>query len=184
VRGRRGQYSSTEWRSENGKYPDTDKLFPTEHIAVAHFDTREMAKASASLSALADKSQAIIVRVGEGLTLTAKEDMGSAEMEAETEGEAETAMSGAYLLSALKALGGMVEMKVNTPQSPILFTVDGYRLVVMPMMVGLGKKNGKGKAEAVEVEQPEAVEEAETEETQSDKPKGKRKAKEPVEIQT
>jgi len=83
----------------------------------------------------------------------------------------------------------MVEVKVDTPQAPILFTVDGYRLAVMPVFVGIGKKDGEGKAEAVaeavveEAEEAEPVAEAEAEPVAEDKPKRSRKAKEPVAVE-
>jgi hypothetical protein len=107
------------------------------------------------------------------LTLSATDDRGQAQIEAETEGEAETAISGVYLTQALKALGGMVEMKINTPQAPILFTVDGYRLVVMPVVIP-AKAKAVTEAEAVASEAK-----VETEE----KPKRTRKAKEPVAVE-
>jgi len=34
-----------KWRSEVGTYPDYEKVLPTEYMAVAHFDTREMLRA-------------------------------------------------------------------------------------------------------------------------------------------
>ena len=190
-----------QWRSEAGTYPDYEKVMPTEHIAVARFDTREMIKAGASLIALSgDRESAITLSLKEGaLILTAQEDKGEARIEAQTEGEAQTAISGSYLIQALKALGGMVEVKLNTPQEVILFTVDGYRLAVMPVNVGLGKKDGEGEAEAVaeppaeavaeQAEESAEVAEESTEESAEtpdpsaeDKPKRSRKAKEPVAV--
>jgi DNA polymerase-3 subunit beta len=85
-----------------------------------------------------------------------------------------TAVNGAYLRQALKAIGGMVELKVKDPQSPMLFSVDGYRLVIMPVAIGIGKKDGESK--------PEAVAQAETEAEAVAEDKRKRKAKEPVAV--
>ena len=116
--------------------------------------------------------------------MSASDDRGQAQIEAETEGEAETALSGAYLIQALKALGGMVEMKINTPQAPVLFTVDGYHLVVMPVVI---PATSKAVAEAVVVtSEAEAQADPEGEgEALTEKPKGKRqrKAKEPVAVE-
>jgi len=174
-----------KWGSESGTYPDYREVIPSEFIAIAHFDTREMMRAGASLSALSlDRTSAITLAIKEGaLVMSVTEDRGKARIEAETEGEAQTAISGAYLIQALKALGGMVQMKMDTPNAPILFTVDGYRLVVMPVFVGIAKKDGEGKAkevaEAVEVAEAEAVAEPVAE----DKPKRSRKAKEPVAVE-
>ena len=180
-----------QWRSEGGTFPDYEKVLPTEERAVARFDTREMMRAAASLSALSgDRTSAITLSIKEGaLVMSISEERGEARIEAETEGEAQTAISGAYLIQVLKALLGMVEVKVDTPQAPILFTVDGYRLAVMPVFVGIGKKDGEGKAEAVaeavveEAEEAEPVAEAEAEPVAEDKPKRSRKAKEPVAVE-
>ncbi|GEM_PF-3662366 len=82
--------------------------------------------------------------------LEAKEDRGKAEVEADTSGEVKTAVSARYLVQALKACGGMVELKVSSQSSPVMFTVDGYRFVVMPMMVeDVRPKEGAAQAEAV-----------------------------------
>jgi len=101
-------------------------------------------------------------------------------IEAEAQGEAMTAVNGAYLRQALKALGAMAELKVKDPQSPMLFSIDGYRIVVMPMAIGIGKKDSEGKPEAVA--EAEEIVEVETE----DKPKRpsvrRTKAKEPVAV--
>ena len=136
-----------------------------------------------------DKDTAIIIAIKDGMmTLSVKDDKGEAFIEAQAEGEAITAVNGAYLRQALKALGGMVELKVKDPQSPMLFSIDGYRLVVMPVAIGLGKKNGEGKPEAVAeaegIAQAETEGEAVAEGEAEDKPKRKRKrkAKEPVAV--
>jgi len=143
-----------------------------------------------------DKDTAIIIAIKDGMmTLSVKDDKGEAQIEAEAQGEAVTAVNGAYLRQALKALAGMVGLRVKDPQSPMLFSVDGYRLVVMPVAIGLGKKDGEGKPEAVAeaeavAEQAETVEVAENvaeavAETE-DKPKRpsvrRTKAKEPVAV--
>jgi len=171
-----------KWGSESGTYPDYREVIPSEFVAVARFDTREIMRAGASLSALSlDRTSAITLSIKEGtLVMSATDDRGQAQIEAEAEGEAQTAISGAYLIQALKALGGMVEVKVNTPQAPVLFTVDGYRLVVMPVVI---PSKAEAEAEAVASE-AEAQAEGEGEgEAQTDKPKGKRKAKKPVAVE-
>jgi len=174
-----------KWVCHNGNYPDYERLIPTEFIAEVNFDTREMLRAVASLGALSlDKGIAITLTVKDGMmTLSAKDDTGVAQIEAEIEGEAETAVDARYLSQALKALGGMAQMKVNTPQAPILFTVDGYRLVVMPVVM---PKAPKAVAEAEEVaKEAEAQAEGEGEAQTEDKPKPrrKRKTKEPVAVE-
>jgi len=179
-----------KWGSVSGTYPDYEKVIPTEFVAEARFDTRDMLRASASLGALfLDRDTAIIIALKDGMTLSVKDDKGEAHIEAEAQGEAMTAVNGAYLRQALKALGGMAELKVKDPVSPMLFSVDGYRIVVMPVNIGIGKAEAKPEAvaEAEQVaEQAEAVAEAEEivepETVAEDKPKRKRKAKEPVAV--
>jgi DNA polymerase-3 subunit beta len=177
-----------KWGSTIGTYPDYEKVIPTEFVAEARFDARAMLRASASLGALfLDGDTAIIITIKDGMmTLSVKDDKGEAHIEAEAEGEAVTAVNGAYLRQALKALAGMVELKVNTPQSPMLFSIDGYRIVVMPVAIGIAQKPAEAKTEGV-AEQAQAVAEAEeiveaeaVAETE-DKPKRKRK-KEPVAV--
>ncbi|MFC2006473.1 hypothetical protein ACFLVG_05960, partial [Chloroflexota bacterium] len=48
-------------------------------------------------------------------------------------GEVRVRIDGAYLTEALRACGGMVDFKLTDGKSPVLFVVDGYQLVVMPM---------------------------------------------------
>jgi len=189
-----------KWGNESGTFPAYREIIPDKFMAVARFDTREMMRAAVSLTALSlDKIPAIVLSIKEGaLVMSESEDRGEARIEAETEGEAQTAISGAYLIQALKALWGMVEVKVNTPSTPILFTVDGYRLAVMPIAV---KGLGKGEAEAVAPQAEESAEpvaEAEGEAvvaevaeeiaevadpSAEDKPRRSRKAKEPVVVE-
>jgi hypothetical protein len=66
----------------------------------------------------------------------------------------------------------MVDFSLASASSPMLFSLDGYRLVVMPMLTEKAQAEAKAKAEQAKAE-PEATE-PET------KPKGKRRAKEPV----
>jgi DNA polymerase-3 subunit beta len=176
-----------KWGSTIGTYPDYEKVIPTEFVAEARFDTRDMLRASASLGALfLDRDTAIIIAIKDGMiTLSVKDEKGEAHIEAEAQGEAVTAVNGAYLRQALKALDGMVELKVKDPVSPMLFSIDGYRIVVMPVNIGIGKAEAKPEAVA-EAEQAEAVAEAEEivepETGAENKPKRKRKTKEPVAV--
>ncbi len=179
-----------------GTYPDYLKVIPSEFVAEARFDTREMLRAGASLGALfLDRDAPITLSIKEGkVRLSVKEDKGEAQVEALASREAETAVNARYLTQALKSLGGMAELKVKEPSAPMLFSVDGYRIVLMPVFVGIGKKNGEGQAEAVaeaeatEGEAPtetaEAVAEgeAQTEVNTEDKTRRKRKVKEPVAV--
>jgi len=184
------------WQGVVGTFPDYEKLIPSQQNTFASFDTNEAIKAVGSLKVLADsKSYPIDLAIGNGkVVMSNPDDKGQTDIPADTQGEVKIRLDGSYLADALRACGGMVELKVIDGKSPMLFTVDGYELVTMPMMT-----NGKPtpKTEATEpvsqaVAEAEAVAEAHTEaeavaeaetETPTDKPKRKRsKAKEPVAV--
>jgi hypothetical protein len=165
-----------KWQSQDGAYPDYEKVIPSEFVATATFDTKEASKASRSLTAiwyddsLKKEYRPITLTIGDGkVILEAKEDRGKAEIEADTSGEVKTAVSARYLAQVLKACGGMVELKASSPSSPMMFSVDGYRLLVMPMAT---EDTVKAKGDAIA--QAEKVAERATTKA---KPKRKRKGK-------
>jgi len=163
----------------DGTYPDFERVIPTEFVAEASFDTREMLRAGASLGALfLDKEMPVIISIGDGnVRLYVKDEKGEAHIEAEAQGEAEIAINSLSLTQALRTLGGIVEMKVKAPNSPMLFSVDGHRVVLSPLLIGIGKKNGEGEADQI----PEGEGEAEVQtEVPADKPKRTRKSRKPV----
>jgi DNA polymerase-3 subunit beta len=172
-----------KWVSVNGDYPDYEKLVPTEFNTFAHLDTVEAIKAVNSLKALSDsKAYPIDLTIGDGkIVLANTDDKGQAELPADTDGQGFVRIDGGYLADALKACGGMVDFKLTNAYSPMLFTVDGYQLVVMPMMTDKANeqakadREAKGEATTTEPEaEPKATEPA-------NKPKGKRsRAKQPV----
>jgi len=179
------------WQGANGSFPDYEKLIPSQPRPVgASFDTTEAIKAVSSLKVLAfAKSYPIDLTIGNGkLIMSNPDDKGHTEIPADTEGEGKVRLDGSYLAEALRACGGMVELKVVDGKSPLLFAVDGYELVTMPMMTN---DKPTPKTEATEpvaqaVAEAEAVAEAHAEaeaEAPSDKPKRKRsKAREPVAV--
>jgi DNA polymerase-3 subunit beta len=157
-------------QSQKGEYPNYDKVIPTEFTANASFDTKEAIRAIRSLLAvwyddgLKPRYRSLVLTVAEGkVVIEAKEDRGKAEIAAETSGEGKINAEGNRLLQALKACGGIVELKLVNAKSPMLFTVDSHKCLVMPMMMGEAKAEAKTEAKA----------EAETEA----KPKGKTKRK-------
>ena len=132
-----------KWRGADGTFPDYEKLIPTEAKTVSHFDTVEAVKAVSSLKALADsKSYPIDLTLENGMViLSSPDDKGQAVIPADIEGEAiKVRLDGKYLADALRACGGMVDFKLADSKSPILFTTDGYRLVVMPMLTSTTEK--------------------------------------------
>lgn len=108
------------------------------------------------------------------------DDKGEVTMSADIEGgEVRVRIDGAYLTEALRACGGMVDFKLTDGKSPVLFAVDGYQLVVMPMLtVDSQKPEGETQTAKPEpVTKPEVVAKAKV------KPKRKpSKAKEPVAV--
>jgi DNA polymerase-3 subunit beta len=146
-----------KWASYGGDYPQWQKLIPTEFNTVAHLDTVEATKATNTLKALSDnpKNYPIDLTIGDGKVVMANPDnTGQAELPADTDGQCSIRVDGRYLTQALKACGGMVDLKLISPANPMLFTTDGYQLVVMPMLTE--KAQAKAKAEPVAESQPKA----------------------------
>ena len=181
--------------SADGTFPDYEKLIPNEAKTVVHFDTVEAGKAISSLKVLADsKSYPIDITLENGLVmLSSPDDKGRAVMPADIEGEVNRVrIDGKYLADALKACSGMVDLKLTDGKSPVLFQVDGYQLVTMPMLTNAEKPKAEPEAEpapAEETEVAEAIAEAEAiakaeaePAPAEEKPKRKRKAKEPVAV--
>jgi len=164
-----------KWVSVGGNYPEYQKLIPTEFNCYASFDTVEAIKAIASLKVLADsKAYPIDLTVGNGKVVMANpDDKGQAELVADTDGEGFIRLDGSYLAQALKACGGMVDFSLTNALSPMLFSQNGYQLVVMPMITE--KAQAEAKAEQAEPTEPVA-------EPEPAKPKKARRsrAKQPV----
>jgi len=180
-----------KWQGVNGDYPEYQKLIPTEFNTFASFDTVEAIKATNSLKALSDnpKGYPIDLTIGDGKIVMANPDnKGQAEMVANTDGQGKVRLNGSYLAQALKACGGMVEFKLTNAYSPVLFSANGYQLVVMPMITDYAneqaKKDREAKTEPSKAE-PVAEKPAEPVAKQAEKPKAKAKrsrAKEPVTV--
>jgi len=148
-----------KWVSVNGTYPDWQKLIPTEFSTVAHFDAVEAIKATLSLKALSDNPKAypIDLTISDGKLIMANpDDKGQADIPADTDGQGFVRIDGQYLTQALKACGGMVDFKLTNSYSPMLFTTDGYQLVVMPMMTDKAQAQAKADNEAKAKAEPPA----------------------------
>jgi len=172
-----------KWVSVNGKYPDYKKLIPTEFNTFAHFDTVEAVKAISSLKVLSDsKAYPIDFTIGDGKIVMANpDDKGQAELVADTDGEGKVRLDGQYFADVLKACGGMVEFKLTNAYSPMLFSQNGYQVVVMPMMTDEATKQAKKDKEA-KAEKPTEQGEAEPQPTEQAEPKKAKRsrAKEPA----
>ena len=184
--------------SLDGSYPDWRKLIPADFKSFVSFDTVEAIKAANSLKVLADsKSYPVDLIIGNGRMVIADvEDKGQAEINAETDGEPiKVRIDGKYFAQAMRACGGMVDLKLANSYASMLFTANGYQLVVMPLMTADSsaemKRDGEAKAKEAELaraeaetpSQVEAVAPTEPEvEPVADRPKRKRKVREPVAV--
>ena len=148
-----------KWLSVDGTFPDYEKLIPANPTITAHLDTVEAVRAIASLRVLADsKTYPVDLHLNGGVVMSSPDDKGEVKMPADIEGgEVRVRLDGGYLAEALRACGGMADLKVNDGSSPVVFSVDGYQLVVMPMITG-----DSNKAEA-ETTEPETATETEPE---------------------
>jgi len=165
-----------KWVSVSGQFPDYQKLIPTSFNTSAHFDTVEAIKAVNSLKTLSDNPKAypIDLVISDGKVVMANPDnKGDAIVSADTDGNDFVRVDGGYLAQALKACGGMTDFQMTSPFEPMLFSTDGYQLVVMPMITDKATERMKAK-KAESTTEPEVTEPA-------DKPKGKR-AKQPAKV--
>ena len=140
---------------QEGNFPDYGKVIPKEFSCSASFDTKEAIRASRSLLTFwydddtKPLYRPLIVAVGNGkVTIEAKEDRGKAEIEAETSGEGNIAVNGKYLIEVLRACGGIVNLQMSSPTSPMLFSSNGYQITVMPMFMGSASEQAGQKAKA------------------------------------
>jgi len=165
-----------KWVGANGDYPDYQKLIPTGFNTIAHFDTVEAIKAVNSLKVLSDsKAYPIDLTIGGGkLVMANPDDKGQAELTADTEGQVKVRIDGQYLAQALKACGGMVDFNLANGYSPMLFSTNGYRLVVMPMLTTEANKQAEADRKAKQA-QAEAKAEPVTEPVAEHKPRRNRK---------
>jgi hypothetical protein len=188
-----------KWRGVEGSFPEYEKLIPSQFNTLVSFDTNEAIKAVSSLKVLSDsKSYPIDLTIGNGkLTMSNPDEKGQVDIPADTQGEVKVRIDGSYLADALRACGGLVELKLTDSKSPMLFTTPDYELVVMPMFAGENEppttethtaENTEpiepipAEMAAEEVEKANAVAEAEAI-VKAGKPKRKRsKAKEPVAV--
>ena len=135
------------WTGHAGEFPDYQKLIPSEFNTFASLDTIETLQAIASLVALSsDKDSAIDLKVNEGvLTLSNPDDRGQVQLTADTLGNGQVRVNAGYLIKVLKACRGMLDFSLTNGYSPMLFSQNGNKVVVMPMMTAESKAE-QGKA--------------------------------------
>jgi len=159
-----------KFSSQDGEYPDYEKVIPSEFVATASFDTKAMMKASQSLLSFwydddtKPLYRPLTLAISEGkVTVEAKEDRGEAVIEAEASGEGKVAVNGKYLLQALRTCGGIAEVKIANASSPILFSSNGYRCLVMPILLPGEAEAPKAEANALAEAEADALAEADAE---------------------
>lgn len=176
--------------SVNGSFPDWEALMPNEVKTTCHFDSIEAIKGIGGLKALSEeKGYAIDMAIdGSKVVLSDPDHRGQSEISADVDGDSVIVrLNGGYLVQALKACGGMVDMKLTAPSSPVLFNTNDYRLLTMPMARGgspqapVPKPDVVAQAEAVAeaVESPEPVA-AVAHQPEAKRPKRKHKARQAV----
>jgi DNA polymerase III sliding clamp (beta) subunit (PCNA family) len=159
-----------KWRGTDGSYPDYEKLIPSDFNTVVSFDTGEAITAVSSLKALSDsQSYAVDLNIGNGKVVMSNPDnKGQVEIPADTQGELKVRIDGAFFTDTLKACGGIVELKLTDSTSPMLFTVDGYEVMVMPMFAENNQPKAETPtAEAITSEARQPAETAESTETEA-----------------
>jgi len=161
-----------KWRGAEGQFPNYEQLIPSEFSTIGHLDTVEASKAIASLIALTSvKAPSIDLNLEGGYITVSTPDSdesktsgGEAVIPADIEGTPnEVRVDGKYLADVLKAFGGMVDFSLSKPYSPVLFSSDGFMVVVMPIMSQRANEQQRQDREAKEAEataEAEAIAEA------------------------
>ena len=175
------------WRGVVGDFPDYQKFIPTEFTASAQIDTNEAVKAVGTMRALSNdaKSFAVDLSLIDGsLALTDPDGKGEAVIPVTGEGIGSIRIDGKYLADAMKACGGMVDFRFNEAYSPMLFSTDGFRIVVMPMMTSKAQEaQREARAEdTTEVEPTEAKDTTEVEPTEVEPKRGRSRRRQAVAV--
>ena len=173
------------WRGAEGQFPDYERIIPTEFNSYVHLDSFEVIKAIGALKAISEnpKDYPIDLAIGEGkMVMTSPDEKGEAIITADTEGEGYIRVDGKYIADVLRACGGMVDLSLTNAYSPMLFTIEGYQVVVMPMVSDKAKEQQEQDRQATATVEPaaevegEPAAEVEAEPTEAEaKPKRKRK---------
>lgn len=178
--------------SADGQFPDYEKVIPTEFSCRVQLDTLEAIKAVYALKATSEnpKDYQLDLTIGDGQMVMANPDeKGQAIVKADSDSEASIRLDGRYFADVLKAFGGIVDFSLSKPYSPMLFSNDGFQVVLMPVMSNRANEQQRADKETKEAEataevQAEAEGEAEptaaeleaieAEEPTTNKPKRKR----------
>jgi len=156
----------------DGKFPEWEKLIPVESTCLVEVDAMAILSELKALAVMADaKDFGIDLDIGDGkIGLTVTDSKGATELPAVTTGSQKIRLDGGYLASVVRACGNAItDIAFSNANSPVLFSTDGYRVVVMPMLTNESKKEpvaeakaepkgkGKGKGKAKVEAEPVAV---------------------------
>jgi len=153
----------------DGTFPNYKATIPAEFDHHTQVDAAEFLKALLNLKASsADvKDYSVDLTLGDGqLVLAHPDNHANAVVKADAgDGVAEIRLNGGFVIDVMKAVGsGMVDFALSRAHKPIMFTADGFRAVLMPMMSP--KANATQQAERDQATETEATAEAtETEAT-------------------
>ena len=172
-------------------YPEYEKLIPRDFNTFVHLDTLETIQAVSSLQALSDDTDNYPIDLSftpNRITMTNPDGKGQADITADVKGEGFARVNGRYLSEVLRAFNGMVDLSLSNAYSPMLFSSNGYKVVVMPMITDKANEQAKADNQAKEAIKPEAKTTKEATpakpkagvKPKASKPKPKTKAKEPV----
>ncbi|GAI66039.1 unnamed protein product, partial [marine sediment metagenome] len=79
------------------------------------------------------KDYQIDLTIGGGQMIMANpDDKGEVIVKADSDSEAYIRLNGSYFTDVMRAFGGMVDFSLSKPYSPMLFSADGFQVVVMP----------------------------------------------------
>ena len=156
-----------ELSSYAGEYPQWEKLIPTDLDKLVCFDSADAIKACMTFKAIGTDDKGaypIDLTLGEdSVMLTNPDNAGEVNLPAQVEGEGEPVtirLDGAYLSQALRACGGMVSASLKDGKSAIVLSADGYRQMIMPMLIPEAKTEAQAEAEAEAEANPDAEVEA------------------------
>ncbi|KKL53038.1 hypothetical protein LCGC14_2279410, partial [marine sediment metagenome] len=160
----------------NYRFPDYRKQLPTSHVAIAHIDTVETARAINALKAInAIKDYAVDLVIDENRLVLASPDekettIGEHVIPCETEGTIDMRLVGSYLTTALRLCGGMVDITATKPYQNLMVKQNGFTVLLMPQMSNKAKAVYEADQKAKEAEVPAKLKGEQTTEPKSKKP--------------
>ena len=146
----------------DGTFPNYEAVIPMDFTCHAQLDTAEVIKAVIALRATSEnpKSYQIDLTIGDGqMLMTNPDEKGEVIVKADSGDEfGYVRLDGSYIADVMRAFGGMVDFDLSKTYTPVMFTADGFQVVVMPIMSNRAHEEQKADTEA---SRPEAENEGE-----------------------